>query len=97
MITSTAQLDTDRPERFIKQLVSHLSHRLQTSQPTPAAGILTMPDGSTCELSADASGINLLASAMTHEGLHTVQKVTEKHLLRFTESPALTLGWTPTP
>ncbi len=95
MTTTTARLDTDRPERFIKQLVSHLGNRLETSSPAPGLGTVHIPAGGTCALTADATGITLSAEAATDDDLARIQDVVARHLLRFTDVPALTTDWTP--
>jgi hypothetical protein len=95
MTTTTARLDTEHPERFIKQLVSHLGNRLETSAPDPRHGSVHMPDGGTCELTADATGISLSAEAATDDDLARIQDVVARHLLRFTDIPALTTDWAP--
>lgn len=95
MTTTIARLDTERPERFIKQLVSHLGNRLETSSTSPGFGTVHVPDGGTCELTADATGITLSAEAATDDDLARIQDVVGRHLLRFTDIPALTTGWAP--
>ncbi len=95
MTTTTARLDTDRPERFIKQLISHLGNRLETSSTAPGVGTVHIPDGGTCALTSDATGIRLSAEAATEEDLARVQDVVARHLLRFTDIPTLTEEWAP--
>jgi hypothetical protein len=93
--TTTAHLDTERPERYIKQLVSHLGNRLETSSTAPGVGTVHIPDGGSCELTSDPTGITLSAQAATDDDLARIQDVVARHLLRFTDTPELTADWTP--
>lgn len=93
MLDATARLDSDRPQRYVKQLVSHLSHRLDTELIDADHGRVTVPDGGVCLLTAGASAIDLSASAPDADSLSHVQDVVARHLLRFTESTALTVDW----
>jgi hypothetical protein len=93
VITSVARLDTDRPERFIKQLVSHLGTRLETSSPDAGQGIVQIPGGGRCKLTSDGTGLVLSAEASTDDELARIQDVVARHLLRFAKAPQLTAGW----
>ena len=95
MLRSTARLDTERSERFLKQLVSHLGHRAETELTQPGSGTVRLEQGGRCALTADPTGIALEASAPDAEALETVQRVVGSHLLRFTDLPALTEDWSP--
>ncbi|MDO5495492.1 MAG: DUF2218 domain-containing protein [bacterium] len=96
--TSVAEVSTERPARFAKQLVSHLSRR------TPALEIdgghrLTFrgEDGETkgtCDVVAGADDqLSLRAEAPEEAGLTLVENVVGRHLERFGEREGLTVSW----
>lgn len=93
MILSTAHLATDRPERYIKQLVSHLGNKIDTSIDDAGVGHVTMSNGASCTLAPDVSGIAMHAKADNDEDLHRVEDVVGRHLLRFTKDEKLTRDW----
>lgn len=93
-MTTTAFLETDRPERYIKQLVSHLGNRLETSVDDAGTATVRMPNGSTCVLVPNETGIEMRANADDDESMARIQDVVGRHLIRFTKDEALTRDWT---
>jgi hypothetical protein len=93
MILSTAHLATDRSDRYIKQLVSHLGHKIEASVDGDGIGHVTMSTGASCTLRPDVSGIALHAQAETEEDLRRVEDVVGRHLLRFTKDEKLSREW----
>ena len=81
MPTATAFADTSRPQRYIKQLVSHFSNKVSTKF-TDEGGSLEFDFG-TCDLEAAASGIELTATAADQARLETPKDVVARHLIRF--------------
>ena len=61
MPTATAFVATQRPQRYIKQLVSHFGNKVRT-EVTDAGGRLEFDFGS-CDLHAAPSGIELIGTA----------------------------------
>jgi hypothetical protein len=92
-MTTTAFLETDRPERYIKQLVSHLGNRLETSVDDAGIAIVRIPNGSTCVLVPNETGIDMRADADGDESMARIQDVVGRHLIRFTKDEALTRDW----
>lgn len=46
MVHSTAKVDTDRPQRYAKQLAAHLGRRIETHwDEESGTGSVTFPDG----------------------------------------------------
>ncbi len=93
VLTASARLDTDRPQRYLKQLVSHLGNRLETSSADEDHASVVMQNGSHCELVAATTGISMVATATDAEALASVEDVVGRHLLRFTGDEAMTTDW----
>lgn len=90
-LTARADVRTDAPERYAKQLVSHLGRRTEwttrgTTSTAPVAGgtgIIEVGDGV----------LVLRAEAPDAETLDRVQDVLGRHLERFGQRNALTVVW----
>jgi caffeoyl-CoA O-methyltransferase len=93
-VTSSARLDTERPQRYLKQLMSHLGNRIEADLADPDHGSVRM-DGSSCDLVADATGLAMVAHAPDPAGLARIQDVVARHLVRFAGAEALSSDWTP--
>jgi caffeoyl-CoA O-methyltransferase len=94
MTYSTARVTTDRPERYIKQLVSHLGNRVPTELAEDGRGTITLRSGQ-CVLTADPSHLDMVATAQDAEALAEVQDVITRHLLRFAARDELVVDWAP--
>lgn len=94
MVCSTARIVTDRPERYIKQLVSHLGRRLTTQVGDDGLGTIDFPQGQ-CLLRRQEGYIDVRASAVDSVTLATVEGVVRRHLERFASAGELTVAWTP--
>ena len=92
MVTSTARVPAERPQRYIKQLVSHLAHRLSTRWLPPDAGTIEWPDGH-CALRGEDGVLVLTATADDAEALAHVQDVIGRHLERFGARDGLRVHW----
>jgi uncharacterized protein len=83
MQTQTS-LKIDRPERWAKQLASHLGNRAALKHEGDMA-ILTFEFGGTGEIWTTEDAVHLRATAETPENMETAQNVLGKHLLRFSK------------
>ncbi len=91
-LTARADVLTEAPARYAKQLVSHLGRRLtwtteggtSTAQIGEATGVVLVGDGV----------LTLLAEAPDEESLARVQHVLGSHLERFGQRNELTVSWT---
>jgi hypothetical protein len=92
MPTATAFVATPRPQRYIKQLVSHFGNKVQT-EVTDTGGRLEFDFGS-CDLHAAPTGIELIGSAQDQAKLETLN-VVARHLIRFGSNDELVVSWTP--
>ena len=93
MIESVANVKTDRPERYLKQLVSHLGRKVDSEQSDDgASGALTFSSGS-CVLTAEPGTLVLAVRAEDEERLAAVQDVVARHLVRFATQDELAVEW----
>lgn len=90
-MTSEAVVTTDRPERYRKQLVSHLGRKLQTREADDGHWIEF--DHGTCRLTCEGDSLVLNASAADHEWLERVQGVVGRHLEQFGARDELAVTW----
>jgi hypothetical protein len=90
--TSRADVPTDAPERYAKQLVAHLGHRL-TFTTTGAISTAVIGDGSG-RVEVGDGVLTLHASAPDRETLERIQDVLGRHLERFGTRAELTVVWT---
>jgi hypothetical protein len=91
-LTARADVPTEAPERYAKQLVSHLGRRVEftTDGPTSTATIA----GGTGVVVVGDGVLTLLAEASDAETLDRVQDVLGRHLERFGRRNELTVVWT---
>jgi uncharacterized protein len=89
--TSHASVRTDRADRYVKQLLSHLGRK---------AGVTLTGDGHRLSLSAGScvvrsveGRIELTAEADTDQALHAVEEVVARHLIRFGQRDELLVTW----
>ena len=93
MPTATAFVVTQRPQRYIKQLVSHFGNKVRT-EVTDTGGRLAFDFGS-CDLHAAPSGIELTGTSEDQAQLETLKDVVARHLIRFGANDELVVSWTP--
>src|SRR5215218_5028423 len=91
MPTATAFVETARPQRYIKQLVSHFGNKV-TTQLTDDGGRLQFDFG-TCDLRALEASIELVGTADDAAQLETLKDVVARHLIRFGSNEELTVSW----
>ena len=91
-ITTRADVRTDMPERYAKQLVSHLGRRTEwtTDGPTSTAEIA----GGTGVVEVGDGVLTLRATAADAETVDRVQDVLGRHLERFGQRNELVVVWT---
>lgn len=92
-VRSVARIPTERPQRYVKQLVSHLGHRLTTTLSEDGAGTIAFPSGQ-CLLSAGPGFLDARAEAADEATLAAVEDVVARHLVRFATGEQLTVTWT---
>jgi hypothetical protein len=92
MPRSTARVATDRPQRYAKQLASHLSRRSQTSWDEESGeGTITFSDGKGTMTAAE--GALLLTVDADDEHLEIFEGVIGRHLVRFGTKDELVVQW----
>ncbi len=90
-VTASARVATDAPERYAKQLVSHLGRRL-TWQTDGATSRAVIGDGVGTVVVGDGV-LTLRAEAPDAETLTRIQHVLGSHLERFGQRNELTVTW----
>ncbi len=93
-LTSTAIVDTTRPERYLKQLASHLGQRIPVTQEGPRT-VWAFPFGG-CVGTATSESIEFRAEATTPDDLARVEDVIGRHLERFGVRDTLVVRWSRT-
>ena len=91
-LTARADVRTEVPERYAKQLVSHLGRRVEftVDGPTSTAAIA----GGTGVIRVGDGVLTLVAEAPDADTLERVQDVLGRHLERFGQRNELTVVWT---
>jgi hypothetical protein len=93
MPRSTATVSTQRADRYVKQLLSHMGRK---------AGVVAEGDGhrltlstGSCIVIAHPDEIELIATADSEPALRTVEDVVARHLERFGNRDELHVAWHP--
>jgi hypothetical protein len=92
LLSTSAFVVTARPERYIRQLVSHFGNKVETEL-TEEGGRLQFDFG-VCDLKAAPTGIELIGTAEDAAQLETLKDVVARHLVRFGANDELTVSWT---
>ncbi|WP_194895483.1 DUF2218 domain-containing protein [Catenulispora pinisilvae] len=93
MIESVANVPTERPERYLKQLLAHLGREVDAEQAEDGrSGALTFCSGN-CTLTAQSGALYMKAQADDIERLAAVENVVARHLVRFGEKDELVVEW----
>lgn len=79
---TTAYLATDRPARYLKQLVSHVGRRVTVEQADGGATFRLSPDAVGSAV-IEGDGLRVTCEAADAETLARVQHVVGGHLARF--------------
>jgi L-amino acid N-acyltransferase YncA len=93
MLYSTARVVTDRPHRYIKQLLSHMGHKVPTEL-GEERGSIRFSLGS-CLLVASTAHFDMIVKAGEAEAIAAVEDTITRHLLRFATKDELTVDWLP--
>ncbi len=91
-LLSTATVSIERPERWAKQLVSHLGHKAQVHE-TADGSVLTLTVGVGVVSVADGQ-IVMTAEAPDEDALAKVENVLGGHLERFAHEHNIKVIWT---
>jgi uncharacterized protein len=89
--TATAVVATAAPERYAKQLASHLGRRAEVREEGADIRIV-LTDGS-CVLRSRPGGLELHAAADSSDALERVMDVVGRHLERFGQRNELHVDW----
>jgi hypothetical protein len=94
-LRARADVPTEVPERYAKQLVAHLGRRVEwtTAGPVSTAGIA----GGTGVVEVGDGVLTLRAEAADTESLERVQDVLGRHLERFGQRNELVVTWADDP
>lgn len=90
METSTAHVVTTTPERYAKQLASHLGRKAEVRS-EPEGERIVLGGGSCLLVCGD--DLELRAEAPDAEALARVQDVVGSHLVRFGQRDELVVSW----
>ena len=93
MPASIAQVATDRPTRYLKQLASHFSHRVGGEVENDHARVDF--DFGTLLLDTAEGSLVMRAEAADAESLARLEQVAGSHLVRFGQKDELQVDWTP--
>lgn len=91
MLRSQANVTTDSPERYAKQLASHLGHKITVTQDGETS-VFTLGTA-TGRVTPGTGELVMVALAETEEELARVEDVLGRHLVRFGERQGLTVDW----
>jgi uncharacterized protein len=90
-IRSRADVTTDAPARYAKQLVSHLGRKVEFS--TDGATSTAQIAGATAQVVVGDDVLVLLAAGQQEEDVARVEHVLGSHLERFAARSELTVQW----
>ena len=95
MPQSRAEVGTDRPARYAKQLASHLGRKCAVAEETTGTRVTLPADrgSGSCLLSSGSGVLVLEAEAENVEVLQTVNDVVGGHLERFGQRDGLAVSW----
>lgn len=92
-VATHADVVTDRPERYGKQLVSHLGRRHGGEwEARKGSGWIDLATGRASVTVADGA-LLLRITAETNDELTRLEDVVERHLVRFGERDELSVAW----
>lgn len=93
MAESSAKLIIDRPERYAKQLASHIGHKAQGVEDFDGKTHITFGFGATGTIAVGDGEVLLTATANDDEALSKAQDILGRHLLKFAKLEEQTLDW----
>ena len=93
--TAEAKVSIERPERWAKQLVSHLGNKAKVEELDGFSKLTFGEEGTSVGLvSTDAEHVLLTALGNSQEDLDRAKNVLGKHLERFAEKLDVKVIWT---
>lgn len=92
-MTATAEVATEKPVAYMRQLCKHFGHKIETSY-GETSGYIVFSDGR-CDLEAveDESVLRLTVSADADESVDRLRGVVGSHLERFGRRDELSVIW----
>ena len=93
MAQTSAKLIIDRPERYAKQLASHIGHKAQGVDEIDGKTHITFGFGATGTIAVGDGAVLLTATANEDEAMSKAQDVLGRHLLKFAKLEDQTLDW----
>jgi hypothetical protein len=93
MVESVGRVSTGQPQRYVKQVVSHLGRKASTALSDDGIGTLILSTGGRCTLTPADGVLILVATADDDEELAHVRDVVERHLERFGGREGLRVSW----
>lgn len=99
MVRTRAEVQTDNPDRYTKQLSSHLGRRCAVAEETDGTRITLLGEreSGSCLLRSAPGLLVLEAEAESSEVLDAVHDVIKRHLERFGQRDGLAVEWQATP
>lgn len=91
MSESVARVRTNRPERYLKQLASHMGHKVPVVHEGRSAEVRF--DFATACLTAAREELEMRVTASTDADLRRAEEVLGSHLLRFASEGELAVVW----
>lgn len=93
-LSAEARVAIERPERWAKQLVSHLGNKAKVEETETGSRLYFGETGSSVGLvSTDAEHVLLSALGNSDEDLERAKNVLGKHLERFAEKLEIKVHW----
>ncbi|MFI5835775.1 GNAT family N-acetyltransferase [Micromonospora sp. NPDC051300] len=93
MLYSTARVVTDRPHRYLKQLVSHMGHKVPTELDEERGSVIFSLGR--CLLVASTAHFDMIVKAGAADAAAAVEDTITSHLLRFATKDPLVVDWLP--
>lgn len=90
-LTSDADVSTDAPDRYAKQLASHLGRKLEIVEEGAGTRIV-FPDGH-CLMTSSPGSLELASAAVDQPTLERVEDVVGRHLEKFGARAELVVEW----
>ena len=81
ILTARTSVATDRPSRYLKQLLSHLGRHPSSEQTQDSTGLYQ--GEARCLLACQTTAISLTATAPNEDSLARIEDVVGRHLVRF--------------
>lgn len=91
-LSATADVLTEKPVPYMRQLCKHFGHKHETSY-EESTGVIRFDYGS-CDLAAGEGVLRLTVCAGEEESLERMERVIGSHLERFGRRDELSVSWT---